>query len=120
MARLESPVAMSASSATPSPSARKASFTIARITRSAIVAGSNRTTSAVMPGFSFKAGTDDLRESPMVELVERLLGKAREDLARSRAKLANDNFVRGAPAPVAVGAVMPPGRQRFSLFAERR
>ena len=41
-------------------------------------------------GFSFKAGTDDLRESPVVEVVERLIGKGYDVRLYDR----NVNFAR--------------------------
>jgi GDP-mannose 6-dehydrogenase len=46
-----------------------------RAVRSVIQKGTRR---IGVLGFSFKAGTDDLRESPVVELTERLIGKGFE------------------------------------------
>jgi GDP-mannose 6-dehydrogenase len=68
-----------------------------RRTLDTIVASGRR--SVALVGLSFKPGTDDLRESPLVELAERLLGKGFElrifdpIVARSRLVGANLRYV---------------------------
>jgi GDP-mannose 6-dehydrogenase len=90
-------------------------------------------------GFSFKEGTDDLRESAMIEIIERLVGKGYDlriyDKNVQMAKLvgANRDFVLNRIPHIAalmvdnIGAVLEHGRtivignkdQEFRTIPER-
>lgn len=71
---------------------------IERVAARILASGARRIT---VLGLAFKAGTDDLRESPTVELVERLIGKGCQvsiyDSAVHTAKLtgANKEYIEG-------------------------
>jgi GDP-mannose 6-dehydrogenase len=64
---------------------------------------SNGPSRVAVIGFAFKEGTDDLREAPMVPVVERLIGKG-VDVAIYDATLAVDELV-GANAAYALATV---------------